>query len=391
MPAKSGGVRLQRSPSLVCYWEDDRLIFHNYRTGVRITASPACAAILDLFDSPRKPREIVSALPRFSPHSIERNLAQLVSLSLLQETGEPNSSSSELDALRNWSPAATFFHLATKDAKYHIEVAESPERLRRFMRENPQPAFFKSYPGRESVDLPPVEIPGEGSFAEVLLGRRTWRQFGGGKLALAALSRLLYLSWGVTDYVGTEFLGRLPLKTSPSGGARHPIEAYVVPLRVEGLPEGIYHYASDRHRLECLRTGPMKRRVQQYLCGQYWYEDAAAVVFMTAVFDRVYWKYRFPRAYRTVLLDAGHVCQTFCLTATWLGLAPFCTAAFADSLIERDLGVDGIGESMIYVAGVGVRPRNSRALEPGSIRSRRRSRESSTKGASASGCEANSR
>ena len=81
------------------------------------------------------------------------------------------------------------------------------------------------------------------------------------------------------------------------------------------------------------------------------------IVFMTSVFPRVQWKYRTSRAYRTVLLEAGHFCQTFCLTATWLGLAPFCTAAMADSVLERSLGVDGVTESVIYVAGVGSRPR----------------------------------
>ena len=81
---------------------------------------------------------------------------------------------------------------------------------------------------------------------------------------------------------------------------------------------------------------------------------------MTAVFARAMWKYPHPRAYRVVLLDAGHLGQTFCLTATRLGLAPFSTAALADTLIERDLGIDGISESVIYVTGVGeparVRP-----------------------------------
>lgn len=66
------------------------------------------------------------------------------------------------------------------------------------------------------------------------------------------------------------------------------------------------------------------------------------------------WKYRSPRAYRIVTLDAGHLCQTFCLTATFLGLAPFCTAALKDTLIEKDLGLDGITESVLYVAGVGL-------------------------------------
>jgi len=78
---------------------------------------------------------------------------------------------------------------------------------------------------------------------------------------------------------------------------------------------------------------------------------------MTAVFPRVQWRYSFPRAYRVVLAEAGHVCQTFCLTATWLGLAPFCSMALADSRIENDLGIDGVTESVLYAAGVGTRPR----------------------------------
>jgi SagB-type dehydrogenase family enzyme len=77
---------------------------------------------------------------------------------------------------------------------------------------------------------------------------------------------------------------------------------------------------------------------------------------MTAVFERTEWKYPVARAYRAVLIEAGHFAQTFCLTATALGLAPFCTMALADSLIERDLGVDGVSESVIYACGVGSRP-----------------------------------
>jgi SagB-type dehydrogenase family enzyme len=76
-------------------------------------------------------------------------------------------------------------------------------------------------------------------------------------------------------------------------------------------------------------------------------------VFLTAVFPRARWKYRFPRAYRTVLIEAGHFCQTFCLVATSLGLAPFCTMALAESRIEKALGVN---EGVIYAAGVGKRP-----------------------------------
>ena len=77
---------------------------------------------------------------------------------------------------------------------------------------------------------------------------------------------------------------------------------------------------------------------------------------MTGVFARTRWKYPAPRAYRVVLIEAGHVCQTFCLVATSLGLAPFCTMALADSAIEKDLKIDGVSESILYTAGVGRLP-----------------------------------
>jgi hypothetical protein len=57
-----------------------------------------------------------------------------------------------------------------------------------------------------------------------------------------------------------------------------------------------------------------------------------------------------------VLAEAGHACQTFCLVATWLDLAPFCTMAVADSLVEKTLGIDGVTETVLYAAGVGSKP-----------------------------------
>jgi SagB-type dehydrogenase family enzyme len=190
----------------------------------------------------------------------------------------------------------------------------------------------------------------------ILSDRRTWRRFSHRPIALPELGTLLELTFGLQKWVRVPGVGRVPLKTSPSGGARHPVEAYLVSRNVEGLDGGLYHYAMDRHELELLQRDERPRSVVRYLPTQTSFSRAAALVIMTAVFPRVQWKYQFPRAYRVVLADAGHVCQTFCLTATWLGLAPFCSMALADSRIERDLGIDGVTESVIYVAGVGSRP-----------------------------------
>jgi nitroreductase len=56
------------------------------------------------------------------------------------------------------------------------------------------------------------------------------------------------------------------------------------------------------------------------------------------------------------MLDAGHLGQTFALTATALGLAPFCTAALDDASIESHLGLDGTSESVVFAVGAGARP-----------------------------------
>ena len=125
-------------------------------------------------------------------------------------------------------------------------------------------------------------------------------------------------------------------------------------LRVEGLRPGLYHYHPVYHRLELIRANATPEKARLYCAEQNFTKNAGALFLMTAIFPRTMWKYRLARAYRVVLLDAGHLCQTFCLVATWLGLAPFCTAALKDTLIERDLGIDGVRESVLYVAGIGV-------------------------------------
>jgi hypothetical protein len=77
---------------------------------------------------------------------------------------------------------------------------------------------------------------------------------------------------------------------------------------------------------------------------------------MTAVLRRPQWKYNSSHVYRAVLIEAGHLCQTFCFVATWLGLAPFCSMALANSRIESDIGIDGVSESVLYAAGAGTPP-----------------------------------
>lgn len=346
----------RRSRSLVCYWQRDRLVLANYATGKSITANPVVCAVLDVFDRWRPARALDRRFLQFSPASLRRTLGELSRHTLLQRSDRLISPRERaLEGWTGWNPAAAFFHFSTKDFPYAADDPATALRwLRQHARETPPPASVKRYRSARQIPLPPPATQGE--FPQVLLARRTWRRFSRRAIEQSALATLLGLTFGVQRWVELRGVGRLALKTSPSGGARHPIEAYVLVLRGKGLAAGLYHYASDLHRLERLRPGVGQLTLTKLLAEQWWFGDAAAVVLMTAVLPRVQWKYPFARAYRTVLAEAGHFCQTFYLVATWLGLAPFCTMAFKDSHIERLLGVDGVSETVLYVAGVGTRP-----------------------------------
>jgi SagB-type dehydrogenase family enzyme len=324
-----------------------------------VAADPVAVRILDLFDQWRTPEDLFRALPQYSRASLQTGLRQLTDKALLVKYGTPAARQDALleKAWSNWLPEGSF-HFSTKDVNFAWGRSEA-KLFKKLLAESAPPALTKLYPVVPQQALPRCPAP-DGEFLRVLLARRTHREFSTSPVPLTAISHLLYYTWGVTGYLSTP-LGRLFHKTSPSGGARHPVEVYLLALRVKGLSPGLYHYNVRSHRLELLREGRMHSKAVQYCGGQEWVKDAAALFLMTAVFARSMWKYRFARAYRIVLLDAGHLCQTFCLTATWLGLAPFCTAALKDTLIEKDLGLDGITESILYVAGVGV-PRSSKPV-----------------------------
>jgi len=345
----------RRSPFIVSYWLGKHLVFENFATRRRIAADPVTCMILDFFQNGRTLLDFFTRFQEYDLSSLRRSVNLLVKHSMLELYEEQRSFAGEAhEAWNQWNPAAGFFHFSTKDVDFEVESHRSFAFLQRLARLHPKPLPVKRYPSAKKVRL---DWPSANSeFPRVLLSRRTWRKFSNNPVDLATLGALLGLTWGIQGWVDIPRVGPLVIRTSPSGGSLHPIEAYLLVRNVRGLRPGLYHYDSAAHRLALLRRGADSRQIVRYLGGQWWFGGASFVVFMTAVFGRTQWKYDYARAYRAVLMEAGHLCQTFCLTATWLGLAPFCTIAFNDSFIERKLGVDGISESVLYAAGAGMRP-----------------------------------
>jgi SagB-type dehydrogenase family enzyme len=356
----------RRSPFIVSYWLGEDLVFENFAAGHRITADPFTCTILDFFRNGRRLQEFFHQFQEYEPGSLRTSVNLLLKHSMLERSDGPHGLLSKAhDAWGSWNPAAGFFHFSTKDVDFDDDPDQGYGLLQRLARLHAKPAPVKRYSRAPKV---PLDWPKPDSeFARVLLSRRTWRKFSRRSVDIKALGTLLGMTWGVQGWVRVPRVGSLVVRTSPSGGSLHPVEAYVFARNVRGLAPGLYHYDGMGHRLELLRRGANSGQIVRYLEGQWWFGGASFVVFMTAVFGRTQWKYDFARAYRSVLLEAGHLCQTFYLTATWLGLAPFCTIAFKDSLIERTLGVDGVSESVLYAAGAGRPPGDVRQAHLGTM------------------------
>jgi SagB-type dehydrogenase family enzyme len=348
-------VKLQSASCQIVYWESRRIRLRiaNYLTRRTFAADPVTLDLIRFFFIPRTIQDALAEFRCYSRESVATSILQLIDAELLLEYGSAEWERDKLveSSWRPWLPEGGF-HFMTKDTRFVGSDWTVAERLK-LLPSTPPPPQFKKTRGAAAVRLPALAIPGD-TFFETLHARRTHRDFARGKVSVENVSKLLHTTWGVQGYFQTEAFGRLPFKTSPSGGARHPGEVYLMALRVDGLERGIYHYQAERHRLARLPGIATPRTACAYCADQLYVARAAALFIMTAVFVRTMWKYGRARAYRAVLLETGHLCQTFCLTATRLGLAPFSTAALKDSLIEKDLGLDGISESVLYVAGVGL-------------------------------------
>lgn len=213
---------------------------------------------------------------------------------------------------------------------------------------------YKTYTARPHVTLPDP-ISGEldaSSFDEVIAARRTIRSFGSGDMDLVTLSTLLHQTYGVTGAEQTVGGGVIRLRAAPSAGALYPVEIYLAVRRVAGLAEGIYHYEPITHSLALLRAGDPTPELLDACCLQPHVTSAAVTVLFSGVFERTMRKYG-ARGYRYVLLDAGHVAQNLCLSATSLQLAVTTTCGFFDDRANDLLGLGGLDEAVLYVAFVG--------------------------------------
>jgi SagB-type dehydrogenase family enzyme len=166
---------------------------------------------------------------------------------------------------------------------------------------------------------------------EALGSRRSLRSFAGAPLTLLEVSQLLWAAQGITSADG----GR----TAPSAGALYPLELYLVAGDVTALPRGTYHYRPRQHDLVCVDSGEDRRSaLAAAALGQRWVAAGAAVLVISAVYERTTTKYG-ERGDRYVHMEVGHVAQNVYLQAAALRIGTVFVGAFRDNAVSQALGL----------------------------------------------------
>lgn len=194
--------------------------------------------------------------------------------------------------------------------------------------------------------LPKPEM-NDALFRTVLTARRSVRRFSNEPLSLQLLSQLLFAGDGrVFDESGRG------CRTAPSAGSCHPVEILVFAHRVEDLEMGIYRYRHERHALQPEKSGDMSVDLMNACLCQPWVRDAAAVLLLTGVYERITHRYG-DRSVPYLFLEAGHIAQNILLQAAASGLGAVPVGSFTEESLQELLGLPITLEKVLYVIPVG--------------------------------------
>jgi SagB-type dehydrogenase family enzyme len=193
------------------------------------------------------------------------------------------------------------------------------------------------------ITLPKSVSPEGATLTEALLKRRSIRAYAEESLTLDEVARLLWAAQGSNDPSG--------LRTAPSAGALYPLEVLLVAGNVSGLEAGVYRYHPRHHVLETIVEGDHRGRLAEAALGQSWVAGAAAMLVITAVYERTTWKYG-QRGKRYVHIEVGHAAQNALLQAAALGLGAGVVGAFDDAAVAKILALPD-SEHALYLLPIG--------------------------------------
>jgi SagB-type dehydrogenase family enzyme len=194
-----------------------------------------------------------------------------------------------------------------------------------------QPRLDKAYPPLDKLPLDHAPTLPTVNFMELVQRAGSSADHPASPLDLHTISSLFRLTHAVT---ARSMHGDQPFyyRSVASAGALYPFELYLAAHHLDGVAPGVYHYDLFNFSLDILRSSP----VPVIPTADH---GVAATIYIGGIFFRSAWKYRH-RAFRYVLLDAGHLMENLRLALSALGLAFSVELEFDDLKAGILLGLD---------------------------------------------------
>ncbi|MDY6905933.1 MAG: SagB/ThcOx family dehydrogenase [Thermodesulfobacteriota bacterium] len=203
-----------------------------------------------------------------------------------------------------------------------------------------QPLPFKAYPSIELVQLPEIS---RNDLPDMSLGSAcdgTGADANAGIPDPMDLARIFAVACGLTAKARHPG-GDIYFRSAPSAGALYPNEVYLAWPGSERLASGIYHYSAHRGGFTPLRDRHGYNALRPAFVPQP--DQCSAVFVVSGIFFRSAWKYR-ERAYRYLLLDAGHLLENLRLSIAAAGFAGGLAFDFDDTAVNQWLCLDAARE-----------------------------------------------
>lgn len=137
-------------------------------------------------------------------------------------------------------------------------------------------------------------------------------------------------------------------RSYPSGGARYPIETYLIGNVDEGAR--VYHYDPLEHALDDLWEFPERYGISNIVPKSE--VSAPACLIFTALWERNNITYG-DFGYYMGMLEMGHAAQNILLVAAALNIAAHVIGGFDDALLRELLDLDEQLEQSVYVLLIG--------------------------------------
>ena len=203
------------------------------------------------------------------------------------------------------------------------------------------------------IQLPKPYYDSKISIEKTLKERRSVRRYMDKPLTLSEISQILWAAYGITKPIkdGPAFL-RGGLKTAPSAGALYPLEIYVVAGNVTDLPEGVYKYKPEGHKLIKILDDDIRIELYEASFNQDWVREAPASLVYSAIYSRTTSKYGERGRERYVCIDLGHSAENVYLQAISLNIGTVAVGAFDDIRLKLIMNMTK-EEEPLYIMSLG--------------------------------------